>query len=109
MSDFEYARDKVLMGSAREDVLADEEKLITAYHEAGHTILAWLTPGCDRVHKVTILPRGRALGVTQLVPEEERYNIIAARPASPAGDAARPGAPPKNFSSTSSAPARKAI
>jgi len=53
----------------------DEEKLITAYHEAGHTLVAWLTPGCDRVHKVTILPRGRALGVTQLVPEEERYNI----------------------------------
>ena len=75
MSDFEYARDKVLMGAAREDVLAEEEKLITAYHEAGHTLMAWLTPGCDRVHKVTILPRGRALGVTQLVPEEERYNI----------------------------------
>ncbi len=75
MSDFEYARDKVLMGSAREDVLSDDEKLITAHHEAGHTILAWLTSGCDRVHKVTILPRGQALGVTQLVPEEERYNI----------------------------------
>jgi cell division protease FtsH len=75
MSDFEYARDKVLMGAAREDVMAEEEKLITAYHEAGHALLAWFTPGCDRVHKVTILPRGRALGVTQLVPEEERYNI----------------------------------
>jgi cell division protease FtsH len=75
MSDFEFARDKVLMGAAREDVLQEEEKLITAYHEAGHTLMAWLTPGCDRVHKVTILPRGRALGVTQLVPEEERYNI----------------------------------
>jgi cell division protease FtsH len=75
MSDFEYARDKVLMGAAREDVLAEGEKRITACHEAGHALLAWLTPGCDRVHKVTILPRGRALGVTQLVPEEERYNI----------------------------------
>jgi cell division protease FtsH len=75
MNDFEYARDKVLMGAAREDVLSDDEKLITAYHEAGHALLAWLTPGCDRVHKVTILPRGRALGVTQLVPEEERFNI----------------------------------
>jgi len=75
MSDFEYARDKVLMGAAREDVLVEEEKLVTAYHEAGHALLAWYTPGCDRVHKVTILPRGRALGVTQLVPEEERYNI----------------------------------
>ncbi|MCI0331721.1 MAG: ATP-dependent zinc metalloprotease FtsH [Planctomycetes bacterium] len=75
MSDLEFARDKVLMGAAREDVLADKEKLITAHHEAGHALLAWFTPGCDRVHKVTILPRGRALGVTQLVPEEERYNI----------------------------------
>ncbi len=75
MNDFEYARDKVLMGAAREDMMADDEKLITAYHEAGHALLAWYTPGCDRVHKVTILPRGRALGVTQLVPEEERYNI----------------------------------
>jgi cell division protease FtsH len=75
MNDFEHARDKVLMGAAREDVLTDEEKRITAYHESGHALLAWLTPGCDRVHKVTILPRGRALGVTQLVPEEERYNI----------------------------------
>jgi cell division protease FtsH len=75
LADFEYARDKVLMGAAREDILADEEKLITAHHEAGHALLAWFTPGCDRVHKVTILPRGRALGVTQMVPEEERYNI----------------------------------
>jgi cell division protease FtsH len=75
MGDFEYARDKVLMGASREEVLSEDEKLITAYHESGHTLLAWLTPGCDRVHKVTILPRGRALGVTQLVPEEERYNI----------------------------------
>jgi cell division protease FtsH len=75
MDDFEYARDKVLMGAAREEVLSEEEKRITAYHESGHALLAWLTPGCDRVHKVTILARGRALGVTQLVPEEERYNI----------------------------------
>jgi cell division protease FtsH len=75
MNDFEYARDKVLMGAAREDIMAEDEKLITAHHEAGHALLAWFTPGCDRVHKVTILPRGRALGVTQLVPEEERYNI----------------------------------
>ena len=75
MSDFEHARDKVLMGDAREDILSDKEKLVTAYHEAGHTILAWLTPGADRVHKVTIMPRGRALGVTHLVPEEDRHNI----------------------------------
>ncbi len=89
MSDFEYARDKVLMGPAREEVLTEEEKQITAYHEAGHALLAWLTPGCDRVHKVTIMPRGRALGVTQLVPEEERYNISQHDLEAAAGDAAR--------------------
>jgi cell division protease FtsH len=75
MDDFEYARDKVLMGAKRDDVLTEEEKDITAVHEAGHTILAWLLPGSDRVHKVTIIPRGRALGVTQLVPEEDRHNM----------------------------------
>ncbi len=75
MSDFEYARDKILMGSKREEVLSDHEKKITAYHEAGHALLAWITPGSDRVHKVTIIPRGRALGATQLLPQEDRMNI----------------------------------
>ena len=75
MSDFEHARDKVLMGARREDVLNEEEKELTAYHEAGHAILAWLVPHSDIVHKVTIIPRGRALGVTQLVPEEDRHNV----------------------------------
>ena len=75
MEDFEYARDKVLMGAKREEVLSDKEKEMTAYHEAGHALLAWIEPGADRVHKVTIVPRGRALGVTQLVPDEERLNI----------------------------------
>lgn len=75
MEDFEYARDKVIMGSAREEILSGKEKLMTAYHEAGHALLAWLLPGTDRVHKVTVVPRGRALGVTQLLPEEDRYNI----------------------------------
>ncbi|MCG8447987.1 MAG: ATP-dependent zinc metalloprotease FtsH [Pirellulales bacterium] len=75
MDDFEHARDKVLMGAKREEVLTQHEKEVTAYHEAGHTILAWLVPGCDRVHKVTIVPRGRALGVTQMVPEEDRHNM----------------------------------
>ena len=73
--DFEYARDKVIMGGRREEVLNEKEKLVTAYHEAGHAVLAWLLPGSDLVHKVTIVPRGRALGVTQLVPEEDRHNI----------------------------------
>ena len=72
--DFEYARDKVLMGSTREDILTAEEKKVTAYHESGHALVAWLLPDCEPVHKVTIIPRGRALGVTQLVPEEDRFN-----------------------------------
>src|SRR4029078_13161680 len=75
MDDFEHARDKVLMGPKREEVLSDKEKTMTAYHEAGHALLAWLVPGADRVHKVTIIPRGRSLGVTQLLPEEDRLNI----------------------------------
>jgi cell division protease FtsH len=75
MSDFEYARDKILMGAKREEVLSDQEKRMTAYHEAGHALLAWVMPGTDRVHKVTIIPRGRSLGATQLLPEEDRVNI----------------------------------
>jgi cell division protease FtsH len=74
-SDFEQARDKVLMGPKREEVLVGKEKSMTAYHESGHALLAWILPGADRVHKVTIIPRGRALGVTQLLPEEDRLNI----------------------------------
>lgn len=75
MSDFEIARDKVLMGPKREEVLVGKEKMMTSYHESGHALLAWLVPGADRLHKVTIIPRGRALGVTQLLPEEDRMNI----------------------------------
>ncbi len=75
MDDFDYARDKVLMGAKREEVLNDHEKRMTAYHEAGHALLAWLTPGGDRVHKVSIIPRGRSLGATQLMPEEDRLHI----------------------------------
>jgi cell division protease FtsH len=75
MSDFEYARDKVLMGSKREEVLLGKEKSMVAYHESGHALLAWLVPGINRVHKVSIVPRGRALGVTQLLPEEDRMDV----------------------------------
>ncbi|MEX0938910.1 MAG: cell division protein FtsH, partial [Pirellulales bacterium] len=75
MSDFEYARDKILMGAKREEVLVGKEKRMAAYHEAGHALLAWIVPGADRVHKVTVIPRGRALGVTQLVPSEERLSF----------------------------------
>ena len=75
MIDFDYARDKVLMGSKRDEVLTGREKSMTAYHEAGHALLAWLVPSSDRLHKVSIIPRGRALGATQLLPEEDRVNI----------------------------------
>jgi len=75
MDDFEYARDKVLMGAQRDDVLNDKEKLMTAYHESGHVLLAWLESNGDRVHKVSIIPRGRSLGATQLLPEEDRVNV----------------------------------
>lgn len=75
MSDFEYARDKILMGAKREEVLQPEEKEKTAYHEAGHTLAAWYLKGAHPVHKVTIVPRGRALGVTQMVPIEDKLSI----------------------------------
>jgi cell division protease FtsH len=75
MEDFEKARDKVLMGPRRDEILNEHEKEMTAYHESGHALLAWLLPDVDPVHKVTIIPRGRALGVTQLLPDEERYHI----------------------------------
>jgi cell division protease FtsH len=75
MSDFSYARDKILMGAMREEVLTDKEKEKTAYHEAGHTLTAWILPGAYRVHKVTIIPRGRSLGSTQTLPSEDRLSI----------------------------------
>ena len=73
MSDFEEAKDVILMGSVREETISDTEKRITAYHEAGHALVAWKLPGTDPIHKVSILPRGIAMGVTQLLPEEDRH------------------------------------
>jgi ATP-dependent metalloprotease FtsH len=74
MSDFEDAKDKVMLGTERRSlVLSDEEKKRTAYHESGHALSAWLLPGSDPVHKVTIVPRGRALGLTASLPQEERF------------------------------------
>jgi len=70
----ERAKDKILMGGERRMVISDDEKRITAYHEAGHALVARLLPSTDPVHKVTILPRGRALGVTQQLPEDDRYH-----------------------------------
>ncbi len=74
MSDFEYAKDKVLMGAERKSlVISDAEKRNTAYHEAGHALVARLLPGTDPIHKVTIIPRGRALGLTQQLPMDEKH------------------------------------
>lgn len=74
MGDFEWAKDKVLMGSERKSaVMSEEEKKTTAYHEAGHTIVGLKVPNADPVHKVTIIPRGMALGLTQQLPEGDRY------------------------------------
>ena len=72
--DFEAAKDKVLMGVERKSmIISDEEKKNTAYHEAGHALVAKLTPGTDPVHKVSIIPRGRALGITQQLPMDDKY------------------------------------
>lgn len=74
MSDFEEAKDKVLMGAARKSmIISDEEKRNTAYHEAGHTLVAKKLPGTDPIHKVTIIPRGRAMGLTQQLPVDEKH------------------------------------
>ena len=73
MDDFEEARDKILMGAVREDTINEMEKKITAYHEAGHTLVARELPGTDPIHKVSIIPRGMAMGVTQQLPDEDRH------------------------------------
>lgn len=73
MEDFDNARDKILMGSVRKKSISEHEKRITAYHESGHTLVAWELPGTDPIHKVSIIPRGMSMGVTQLLPEEDRH------------------------------------
>ncbi len=76
MVEFEQAKDKIMMGAERKSmVMSDKEKLNTAYHEAGHAIVGRLMPEHDPVYKVTIIPRGRALGVTMFLPEEDRYSL----------------------------------
>ena len=76
MEDFERAKDKVMMGAERRSmVMSEDEKKLTAYHEAGHAIVGLLTPSHDPVYKVTIIPRGRALGVTMFLPEEDRLSL----------------------------------
>jgi cell division protease FtsH len=74
MADFEEAVDKVLLGGVRPLLLDAHERRVVAYHEAGHALVAWFTPDADPVHKVTIIPRGQALGVTEQLPGEDHYN-----------------------------------
>jgi cell division protease FtsH len=75
MDDFERAKDKIIMGAERRSmVMHEDERRNTAYHESGHTVVAKLLPKTDPVHKVTIIPRGRALGVTMQLPEQDRYS-----------------------------------
>ncbi len=73
--DFDKARDKILMGIEREEMINEEEKEVIAYHESGHALMAKLLPGADPLEKVTIIPRGRALGATEQIPEEDRFNL----------------------------------
>ncbi len=75
MSDLEAAKDKVMMGAERRSmIITEEEKRITAYHEVGHALVAWMLPGADPVHKVTIVPRGKALGLTMQLPETDKHS-----------------------------------
>jgi cell division protease FtsH len=76
MTDFEDAKDKVMMGAERRSMaMNEEEKRLTAYHEAGHAIVAMNVPAADPVHKATIIPRGRALGMVMQLPEGDRYSM----------------------------------
>jgi cell division protease FtsH len=74
MNDFEEALDRIILGAARSTILSDHDRKVVAYHEAGHAVAAWLLPHADPVHKVTIIPRGRALGVTEQLPGEDQVN-----------------------------------
>jgi cell division protease FtsH len=74
MADFEDAIDRIILGEARPLLMNEKDRTVVAYHESGHALVAWLTPNTDPVHKVTIIPHGQALGVTQQMPEEDRYN-----------------------------------
>jgi len=74
MNDFEEALDRIILGAARSTILNDHDRKVVAYHEAGHAVAAWLLPHADPVHKVTIIPRGRALGVTEQLPGEDQVN-----------------------------------
>src|SRR6185312_3796304 len=80
MAEFEHAKDKVMMGAERRSlVMSDDEKEMTAYHESGHAICSLLEPECDPIHKATIIPRGRALGMVMSLPEGDRYSMSRAK------------------------------
>ncbi len=78
MVDFETALDKLVLGEARALVMTEKDRRVIAYHEAGHAVVAWSTPEADAVHKVTIIPHGLALGVTEQIQGEDRYNYSRA-------------------------------
>jgi cell division protease FtsH len=75
MDSFAEARDKIILGAERDTVLNEEQKKLVAYHESGHALLAWLLPNADPLDKVTVIPRGRALGATEQMPDEDQYNL----------------------------------
>jgi len=75
MADFEEAQDKIRLGAAHPQLIDPSERRVVAYHESGHAVVAWLTPAADPVHKVTIVPHGQALGLTEQIPGEERHNL----------------------------------
>ena len=119
MDDFEEAKDKVLMGKERRSmVMTEQEKRNTAYHEAGHALVAYFLPDADPLHKVTIIPRGRALGVTMQLPKEDKYNYTKEYMQAtiticwPAGQPRRsswelrPRAPPMTWNAPPASPAR---
>ncbi|HUK33096.1 MAG TPA: ATP-dependent zinc metalloprotease FtsH, partial [Vicinamibacterales bacterium] len=78
MQDFGRAWDKIVLGAERKMVLTPQDRRVIAYHESGHALVAWVTPAADPVHKVTIIPHGRAMGITEQLPTEERYNYSRA-------------------------------
>ena len=100
MTDFEVAKDKVMMGSERRSMIISlEERRNTAYHESGHALVAKLLPGADPVHKVTIIPRGMALGLTQQVPLDDRHTYDRASSSRTTSRSSSAAAPPRSSSS----------
>ena len=107
MLDFEFAKDKVMMGSERRSmIITDGEKKVTAIHEAGHALLAVVLPHADPVHKVTIIPRGMALGLTMQLPVDEKHNYSRDYLERSDRDPARRASSPKRSRSAASPPAR---